>query len=70
MNNQKLAPHELLDLHELLSFKNLCATKSSTMQGLIEDQKLKDIVSNDLNSTKRHIQDLQNVISSSEGVQL
>lgn len=33
-NIKGLAPHEASDLHEMLSFKNVCLTKSKSMQAL------------------------------------
>lgn len=64
MTNNYLSPHETLYLHEILSLKNTCAVKSSTMQTLIQDPELKGILQQDVNSTKRQIQELQNVLSS------
>ncbi|MFS0635309.1 hypothetical protein AB1K84_05350 [Mesobacillus foraminis] len=39
MNNTDYiaASHETYDLHELLTFKNLCLTKSTTMRKLVQD---------------------------------
>ncbi|VEH78185.1 YraE protein [Bacillus licheniformis] len=48
MNN---AIHETLELHELLMFKNLCLTKSSTMTGMVQDQELRDILERDASQT-------------------
>ena len=35
-----LGLHETLDLHELLSFKNLCLTKATTMSVLAQDRRI------------------------------
>jgi hypothetical protein len=35
---QGLATHETLEMHELLAFKNVCLTKSQTMQALVKDE--------------------------------
>ncbi|PLR76340.1 hypothetical protein CU633_16525 [Bacillus sp. V3-13] len=55
--------HESLELHELLMFKNVCSTKSSTMTGLVEDEKLKNLLSKDVSKTKEQIQRLQEFIT-------
>lgn len=60
MDKITLGLHETLELHELLSFKTLCMTKSQLMSGLVQDQELKSLLDQDVNSTKGHIQQLQN----------
>jgi similar to spore coat protein len=54
-----LALHETLDLHELLTFKNLCLTKATTMSALAQDEELKNLLANDAASGTRHIEQLQ-----------
>ena len=39
-----LALHETLDVHELISFKNLCLTKAITMSAFVQDEELKAIM--------------------------
>lgn len=63
MNTQYLAPHETYELHELLTFKNICLTKSATMSGLIQDSELKSILEQDVTKTKGQIQRIQEFIS-------
>ncbi|MBT2624114.1 hypothetical protein J7I81_01725 [Bacillus sp. ISL-32] len=55
--------HETLDLHELLVFKNLCLTKSSTMTGLVQDQELRDILKQDALKTRRQVERLQSLLA-------
>lgn len=55
--------HETLDLHELLVFKNLCLTKSSTMTGLVQDQELRDILEQDTLKTRRQVERLQSLLA-------
>lgn len=62
-NTQYLAPHETYELHELLTFKNLCLTKSSTMGTFIQDQDLKSILDQDVTKSKQQIQRLQQFIT-------
>ncbi|AZV47582.1 MULTISPECIES: DUF892 family protein [Bacillus] len=55
--------HETLELHELLTFKNLCLTKSSTMTGLVQDEELKSILEQDAQKTKQQVARLQELLS-------
>jgi similar to spore coat protein len=55
--------HETLEVHELLTFKNLCLTKSTAMSGLAQDQELKDILSQTVTNDKQAIQELQGFLS-------
>jgi len=59
MNTHYLAPHETYELHELLTFKNLCLTKSTTMSGIAQDQELKSILQQDATKTRDQIQRIQ-----------
>ncbi|MBA2870372.1 hypothetical protein HNQ85_000630 [Anoxybacillus calidus] len=55
--------HETLELHELLSFKNVCLTKTAAMQGLVTDPELRALMQQDIQKTQQHIRDLQNLLS-------
>jgi similar to spore coat protein len=57
-----IAPHEALELHELVSFKNLCATKSATMSVLVKDEELKSMMQQDFTTSQEHIKELQNLM--------
>ncbi|MBB2183618.1 spore coat protein [Lachnospiraceae bacterium MD1] len=57
-----IAPHEALELHELLTFKNVCATKSASMAALVKDDELKTILEQDFNTSKEHIKELQDLM--------
>ncbi|HBV85610.1 MAG TPA: hypothetical protein DEF42_02915 [Desulfosporosinus sp.] len=63
MENQRLAAHETLDLHEILSFKNVCCTKSTTFQALVSDSELTSILRDDVETSKAHIQELKQILS-------
>lgn len=56
---KRLAPHELLELHEILTFKTQCATKASAMLSMAKDPEVKTLLQNDISSTKQHIQQLE-----------
>lgn len=58
MQTQALAPHESLEIHEMLNFKTICLAKSKMMQGLVFDQDLKDLMQKDVLQSLRAIQDL------------
>jgi similar to spore coat protein len=63
MAGQGLAVHETLELHELLVFKTTCLTKSSTMQALATDQDLKALLQQDVQTSSKSVQELQNLLS-------
>jgi similar to spore coat protein len=61
-----IAPHEALELHELLTFKNVCATKSATMAELVKDDELKWLLNNDYNVAQAHISELQELVQKAD----
>ncbi|WP_071394012.1 hypothetical protein [Bacillus tuaregi] len=61
-----LGLHETIDVHELLTFKNLCLTKSVTMSKLAQDEELKSILENDAKSGTAHIEQLKNFLTNRE----
>lgn len=66
MQQQSLAPHESIELHELLNFKNLCLTKSVTMSPLVSDCELKTILKEDVTTTKQQIEELKGLMQQSK----
>jgi similar to spore coat protein len=65
MDQQSITPHETMQLHELLTFKNICLTKSVTMSPLVSDKELKAILQNDVSISKQHIQELSGLMEHS-----
>lgn len=63
MENNGLAMHETLEVHEILTFKNVCCTKSATMQALVSDPDLQALLQQDVQTSKQHIQELQGLLS-------
>lgn len=63
MNQNELAAHESLDIHEVLNFKTLCLAKSKLMQGLVFDQDLKALMQKDVQQSIQAIADLQAIYS-------
>lgn len=57
--------HETLELHELLLFKTVCATKSTAMAGLVKDDGLKSLLEQDVEASKRAIRELQGLLQNS-----
>lgn len=68
--NQGLAIHETMEIHEILSFKNVCMTKSFTMQGLVSDPDLKALMQTDVEQSERAIAQLQNLLSKAQNNEL
>jgi similar to spore coat protein len=60
-----IAPHETYDLHELLTMKNVSATKCFAMSKLVKDEELKSIMQQDLAASKEHIKELEALIQTS-----
>ncbi|OIJ15237.1 hypothetical protein BKP35_05150 [Anaerobacillus arseniciselenatis] len=61
--SKAMGEHEKVDLHELLTFKTLCVTKSNTMMGLVDDKELQTIMQQDVQNSKRAIQQLQGFLT-------
>ncbi|WP_053220084.1 hypothetical protein [Virgibacillus senegalensis] len=60
---EKLALHERVELHEILTFKNLCLTKSATMHGLVGCEQLKSILETDVREGKIHVEQLNQLLN-------
>lgn len=54
-----LGVHEALELCELVTFKSLCLTKTTTMSPLAQDPVLKDILNRDADTTRSQLERLQ-----------
>lgn len=57
------ALHEQLELHEIAAFKSVCMTKSKTMQGLVTDETLKQLLAEDVEVSTRQLQELNLLLS-------
>jgi similar to spore coat protein len=62
MATKELAVHEKLEIHELLTLKTSCATKSVTMLELVQDEKLKSLIEDDLNNSSQAIEELKSLL--------
>jgi len=63
INQPTLAPHEMMDIHEILNFKTVCLAKSKMMQGLVFDQDLRALMQKDVNQSITAIANLQALLS-------
>lgn len=63
MVQQTFAPHETMEIHELLNFKTLALTKSKLMQGLVFDKDLKALMQKDTEQSMNTLQQLQALYS-------
>lgn len=57
------ALHEVLEVHELATFKTNCLTKSKTMQMLVSDPKLKELMQMDAELTSTQLQELGAILT-------
>lgn len=65
MDGRGLAPSESIQLHELLTFKNVCLTKSITMSPLVSDPELKAVLQQDVTTGQGHIKELKSLVEGS-----
>lgn len=65
MKEQIITPHESIQLHELLTLKNLTLTKSFTMSPLVSDDELKAILQNEVTQSEQHIKELKGLMEQS-----
>ncbi|MFB8373001.1 hypothetical protein MKY92_15995 [Paenibacillus sp. FSL R5-0623] len=61
--NSKYALHEVLEVHEIAAFKTVCMTKSKTMQALVTDPELKQILQQDATLSQQQLQELGGVLT-------
>ncbi|AHV96045.1 MULTISPECIES: hypothetical protein [Paenibacillus] len=64
--NPSYALHETLEVHEIAAFKTVCLTKSKTMQVLVSDPELQQILKHDVQVSTQHLQDLSTLLSKSQ----
>lgn len=65
MQQQRLTPYESIELHEILTFKNICLTKSATMSAFVSDGELKSMMEKDVLTSEQHIRELRSVMQQS-----
>jgi similar to spore coat protein len=57
------ALHEVLDIHELATFKTICLTKAKTMQMLVSDSQLKQLMQLDAQLSTTQLQELGSILN-------
>ncbi|MGE5485859.1 MAG: hypothetical protein ACM3X4_12665 [Ignavibacteriales bacterium] len=67
MKDTGLGFHETADLHELMTFKNVCAVKSTTMAGLASDPALRDLLKEDAQAATRAVKDISSLLEPAAG---
>ncbi|MCK6073238.1 hypothetical protein [Paenibacillus silvae] len=61
--NSNYALHEMLEVHEIAAFKTVCMTKYMTMQALVTDPELMQILQQDVTLSQQQLQELGGVLS-------
>lgn len=61
------ALHETLEIHEIAAFKTICMTKSKTMDALVSDPGLKDILQQDVAVSTRQLEELRAILVRASG---
>ncbi|MDV2683396.1 hypothetical protein RYX56_03305 [Alkalihalophilus lindianensis] len=62
MKNTNYATHEILEVHEILTIKSASSAKSSMMQGLASDNKLKELLDKDAKTSQKAIEELSTIL--------
>jgi hypothetical protein len=61
--NSNYALHEMLEVHEIAAFKTVCMTKSKTMQALVTDPELLQILQQEVKLSQQQLQELGGVLT-------
>ncbi|GJM79587.1 Spore coat protein F precursor [compost metagenome] len=64
MNRANQALHETLEVHELAASKTIALTKAKTMQLLVSDPELKQILQHDVQVSTQQLHELSGLLSS------
>ncbi|RLL48303.1 hypothetical protein D8M04_03250 [Oceanobacillus piezotolerans] len=66
MAKKKYAPHEVLEVHEVLTVKTASAAKSSMMQGLVADKELRKLLEEDVKASQKAIDELKGILEEAD----
>ncbi|MFE7081734.1 spore coat protein [Priestia megaterium] len=61
-----LAMHETLEVHEILTLKTSCVTKGTAMLKLVEDEDLKKILEEDVQTSTEAIKELKKILKKAQ----
>lgn len=62
MAPNKLAIHETLEIHEILTLKQSAILKAYAVQSLVDNNDLKKIINKDIRRSEREIKELQELL--------
>ncbi|PSL41373.1 hypothetical protein B0H99_10255 [Planomicrobium soli] len=60
---KKLAIHETLEVHEVLTFKTACLAKNKLFVDMVQDKKLKEIIEEDTELSTKAVKDLRKILA-------
>lgn len=63
---KQLAMHEKLEVHEVLTFKTACVAKNKAFLGLVQDEKLKSLLEEDIELSARAIKDMKKLLKNAD----
>ncbi|MBD8068698.1 spore coat protein [Bacillus sp. PS06] len=69
MNQDKLALHETVELHEIINMKTVCLLRSKLMQGLCFNNELKQLMEKDVKQTQEDLNELLPFYKNSQIIQ-
>lgn len=61
---KELALHEKLEIHELVILKTSCVTKAVAMSGLVQDEKLRTLMQEDIENSMKAVDELKTLLMS------
>ncbi|MDI3091173.1 spore coat protein [Priestia megaterium] len=61
-----LAMHETLEVHEILTLKTSCVIKGTAMLELVEDEELKKILEEDVQTSTEAIKELKKILKKAQ----
>ncbi|MBC2581634.1 hypothetical protein [Clostridium sp. DJ247] len=68
-NNPVVAPHELLELHELMNASIVAAKKTKVSMSMVQDQELKSFMQESFNLKKSSLKQMQDFLTSQINIQ-
>lgn len=63
MPSNSLAPHEMLEVRELLNSEMVCLKKMEANMAAVKDQELKSFMQDSINSKNTRLQEMQGFIN-------
>lgn len=60
---KKLAIHETLEIHEIMTMKQSCLVKAYAVSSLVKDDALKKLINQDIQDTEEALNELQTLLN-------